>query len=86
MINLTNKLDDLRDEARTKDENLNQAQDQISEANQRAETSRNEIQNLQGRRDRLLEEKRGRERKLKELKAHVEQTTATVMLKYVRLR
>ena len=49
MINLTNKLDDLRDEARTKDENLNQAQDQISEANQRAETSRNEIQNLQGR-------------------------------------
>ncbi|KAL8859983.1 MAG: hypothetical protein Q9178_003532 [Gyalolechia marmorata] len=31
-----------------------------------------DIQNLQARRDRLLEEKRGRERKLKELKAHVE--------------
>ncbi|KAL8999347.1 MAG: hypothetical protein Q9169_001773 [Polycauliona sp. 2 TL-2023] len=31
-----------------------------------------DIQNIQARRDRLLEEKRGRERKLKELKAHVE--------------
>ncbi|KAL8768934.1 MAG: hypothetical protein Q9209_004989 [Squamulea sp. 1 TL-2023] len=31
-----------------------------------------DIQNLQARRDRLLEEKRSRERKLKELKAHVE--------------
>ena len=31
-----------------------------------------DIQNLQARRDRLLEEKRARERKLKELKAHVE--------------